>query len=381
MQADLNELLDGYVKRVRELAEHVRGNEQATKQSLIGPLFTLLGWDLTDPRECVPEYRVDFGKDRSVKPIDWAFKQDGRPIFFVEAKEVGKKLVHYDEQLADYFAKAPEAKLGVLTNGVQWRFFTDVVNLNVMDREPFARWDVIADEELPFDLLTLLQKSQYNSQLIRTYAERQRAQNLMVTEIGRLLEPSLEFIRLAVQNIETRRLTDNVLESWKPTLSNAINEWAKQRMLATVLEMQKLASAQAEEPVGSKIVTTPEELEGFAIIQRLLGEDRPARYEDTVSYFKIHLPERYTWVFCRLYFDRKRPTFWVALPLEAVQTLAPEIVASTPQLGWTCITMNSVTDLESFGDVLRAAWDAQRALRIKGGEQLAPEPEPAIPSE
>jgi predicted type IV restriction endonuclease len=381
MQADLKELLEGYIKRVRELAEHVRGNEQATKQSLIGPLFTLLGWDLTDPRECVPEYRVDFGKDRSVKPIDWAFKQDGRPIFFVEAKEVGKKLVHYDEQLADYFAKAPEAKLGVLTNGVQWRFFTDVVNLNVMDREPFARWDVIADEDLPFDLLTLLQKSQFNSQLIRTYAERQRAQNLMVTEIGRLLEPSLEFIRLAVQNIETRRLTDNVLESWKPTLSNAINEWAKQRMLATVLEMQKLASAQVEEPAASKIVTTPEELEGFAIIQRLLGEDRPALYEDTVSYFKIHLPERYTWVFCRLYFDRKRPTFWVSLPLETVQPLAPEAAATTPQLGWTCITMNSVTDLESFGDVLRTAWDAQRALRVKGGEQPVSEPEPAIPSE
>ncbi|MGK3962155.1 hypothetical protein WMF38_54755 [Sorangium sp. So ce118] len=48
------------------MAEHVKGNEQATKQSLIGPLFTLLGYDLTDPRQCLPEYRVDFGKDRSV---------------------------------------------------------------------------------------------------------------------------------------------------------------------------------------------------------------------------------------------------------------------------------------------------------------------------
>ena len=66
-----------YVKRVRELADHVRGNEQATKQSFIGPLFTILGYDLTDPRECVPEYRADFGQDRSVKPIDWEFMQGG----------------------------------------------------------------------------------------------------------------------------------------------------------------------------------------------------------------------------------------------------------------------------------------------------------------
>ena len=53
-----------------------------------------------------------------IKPIDWAFLQNGHPIFFVEAKEVGKKLASFDEQLADYFAKAPEARLGILTNGV-----------------------------------------------------------------------------------------------------------------------------------------------------------------------------------------------------------------------------------------------------------------------
>src|SRR3954470_3539294 len=121
----VREQVENFVRRVKDLAEHVRGNEQATKQSLIGPLFTLLGYDLTDPRECIPEYRVDFGKDRSVKPIDWAFLQIEQPIFFVEAKEVGKRLPGYDEQLADYFAKATEAKLGILTNGVHWRFFTD----------------------------------------------------------------------------------------------------------------------------------------------------------------------------------------------------------------------------------------------------------------
>jgi hypothetical protein len=156
-----------YIKRVKDLAEHVKGNEQATKQSLIGPLFSLLGYDLTDPRECIPEYRVDFGRDRSVKPIDWAFLQNGQPILFVEAKEVGKRLPGYDEQLADYFAKAPEAKLGILTNGIQWRFFTDAVNMNVMDREPFLKWDVLSDEEPPHDFLTVLQKSQFNAELIR----------------------------------------------------------------------------------------------------------------------------------------------------------------------------------------------------------------------
>lgn len=54
----MREALQAYVKRVGELAEHVRCNEQVTKQSLVGPLFTILGYDLTDPRECIPEHRV-----------------------------------------------------------------------------------------------------------------------------------------------------------------------------------------------------------------------------------------------------------------------------------------------------------------------------------
>ena len=360
----MSDAIVAYTKRVRELAEHVKGNEQATKQSLIGPLFTILGYDLTDPRECVPEFRADFGKDRSVKPIDWAFVQNGRPIFFVEAKEVGKKLAAYDEQLGDYFAKAPEAKLGILTNGVQWRFFTDVVHSNVMDKEPFVRWDVLADEDPPFDFLTLLQKSQFNPQLIRTFAERKRAQNLLVSELNRLLEPSQEFVRLAIANIETRRLTDSVVDSWKPVLANAIEEWAKQRMLSLVLSNPSLSSAaqSSPEPDRAKIVTTKEELDGFATIQRLLGSERPIAYEDTTSYFKIHLEERRTWVIGRLYLDRKRPSVWVPLPLEQSQQLAPKFSVMMPQLGWSCINITDYKEIESLGDLLVASWDLQRTL-------------------
>ncbi len=359
----MSEAIIAYVKRVKELAEHVRGNEQATKQSLIGPLLTILGHDLTDPRECIPEYRVDFGPTRSIKPIDWAFLQGGRPIFFVEAKEVGKKLPNFDEQLADYFAKSPEAKLGILTNGVQWRFFTDIVNSNVMDKEPFVKWDVLLDEEPPFDFLTLLQKSQFNPQLIRTFAERKHHQNLLVSELNRLLEPSREFIKLAIANIETRMLTERVLETWKPVVASAIEEWVKQRMLSMVLSNPPSNEANANSGnAATKVETTKEELEGFATIQGLLGPERPIAYEDTASYFKVHLPERRTWVICRLYFDRKRPCLWVPIPPEQAQGLVPSFPVTLPQLGWSCVNLNTDTDIEMLSDLLRASWDQQRQL-------------------
>jgi predicted type IV restriction endonuclease len=250
-----------YVKKVKAIHEKVKGNEQATKSSLIGPLFTLLGYDLADPEECVPEFKADFGKERSVKPVDWAFYQNGRPIFLVEAKDAGKKLGGYDEQLGDYFAKETDVKLGILTNGIMWRFFTDIIHGNVMDKEPFVKWDVLNDEQPPYDFLTLLQKSEFNTELIRTFAQKKRTHNLLVNELDRLLEPAAEFTRLAIANIETRNLTAHVVESWKPVVASAIGEWAKQRRLASVLTQ---SPSQGE-------TNSPTDSEG--------GKDRPERYD------------------------------------------------------------------------------------------------------
>jgi hypothetical protein len=91
-------------KQAKEWHDDCRGNEQATKASLIAPLFIVLGYDMTDPRECKPEYRMDFGKgERAATPVDWAFLINGALAFFVEAKEAGAKISKYPEQLGMYF--------------------------------------------------------------------------------------------------------------------------------------------------------------------------------------------------------------------------------------------------------------------------------------
>jgi len=367
--SNLREAIESYVKRVNELSEHVRGNEQATRQSLIGPLFTLLGYDLTDPRECVPEYKADFGKDRSTKPIDWGFRHGGVFSFFVEAKAFGRPLAGFDEQLADYFAKDPHVKLGILSNGAQWRFFTDVVNENVMDKEPFARWDVLTDDAPPYDVITLLQKSQFNAELIRTFAQRQRAKNLLVQELTRLLEPSGEFTKLAVANIETRNLTQAVVESWKPIVANAINEWAKQRTLNAVLSQPPTppTSSKDVESAAAKIETTQEELDAMEVVRKLLGPERAVAYEDSVAYFKIHLAEKRTWVCARLQMNKKTPTVWVPLPADQVAPLVPgrPVQASG---SWTQVTLETAAQLPELGGLLRAAYAAVRQAKGGSGE-------------
>ncbi len=362
--SSVREQIETYVKRVKDLADHVRGNEQATKQSLIGPFFTMLGYDLTDPRECVPEYRADFGKERSVKPIDWAFLQNGTFAFFVEAKEVGRKLGGYDEQLGDYFAKDPNVKLGILTNGAQWRFFTDVVNPNVMDKEPFAKWDVMSDEQPPADVITLLQKVQFNPELIRAYAQRQRAQNLLVGELTRLLEPAPEFTKLAVANIETRNLTQAVTEGWKAVVASALNEWARQRMLTAALTAPPPTAGESK-PEGGKIETTQEELDAYAIIKELLTDACPVAFEDSVAYFKVHLTERRTWVMCRLYLGRRNPQLLVPLPLEKVIPLAAGR-PTTAQGAWSCVMIDGIESLRDLGPLFRESYTQIKRQRLSG---------------
>jgi len=366
------EQVEAYVKRVKELSEHVRGSEQATKQSLIGPFLTMLGYDLTDPRECIPEFRADFGKDRSSKPIDWAFLNNAKMAFFVEAKEVGKKLQGYDEQLADYFAKEPSVKLGILTNGANWKFFTDIVNPNVMDKEPFAIWDVINDEAPPMDVITLLQKSQFNPELIRTYAQRKRAQNLLVNELSRLLEPAPEFTKLAIVNLETRNLTQAVVESWKAVVASALNEWARQRVLNAVLTTPPPTADSKTE--SAKIETTTEELEAFESVKRILGPDNPVAYEDSATYFKIHIVDRRTWVVCRLQVGKRQTTVTVPLAQERCAELVPGRALSVLQAGWCSVSLPSGVPLDELAPLLHTSYQTVKQSRAgESKETKAPE--------
>ena len=369
--SDLKDAMATFVKRVGDLAEHVKGNEQATKQSLIGPLFTTLGYDITDPRECLAEHRENFGSARSVKPIDWVFQQNGMPALIVEAKEAGKKLLGYNEQLGDYFGKMqPRIKLGVLTNGLQWKFFTDYVHPNVMDKDPFVEWDVLSDDPIPIDFLTLLQKSQFNPQLIRTFAQRKFEQNLLLAELTRLLEPSSEFIKLAIGNIETRKLSTSVIESWKPVLASAIEEWTKQRMLTMVLDGRNLGEP-PEIAQAKKITTTKEEMDGYESIKAALGGDRPIGYTDTVSYFKVHFPGKPSRVVCRLYFEGKRPRVLIPVPIAKVEGWLSPYKVSFPQIGWIAIALSHREEIQNMGDIFRAAYDHMKSERSPSPEEKA----------
>ena len=234
---NMKEQLEQYVKDVKDCYEQCRDNEAATKASLIVPLFTILGYHVADPGECKPEYKANFGKNNKArKAVDWAFFVNDALAFLVEAKAVGKKISTHDEQLRIYYTEGAPVTLGILTTGVQWRFFTDLAFEHVMDKKPFLEWDVLKDDAIPFEFLTILQRAEFKPELIKTWAKLKHRQSLLVAELTRLLEPSPEFVKLAIQNFENRNMTAAVIGEWKPILIGAIHEWAKQQMLRMALD-------------------------------------------------------------------------------------------------------------------------------------------------
>ena len=74
-------------KRVDTLKNQIQ-TEEATKTSFIMPFFQLLGYDVFNPLEFVPEYTADVGIKKGEK-VDYAILNDGEPVILVEAKWCG----------------------------------------------------------------------------------------------------------------------------------------------------------------------------------------------------------------------------------------------------------------------------------------------------
>lgn len=57
---ELNEKMYEFVQRIETLKDSI-ATEEATKTSMIMPFFQLLGYDVFNPLEFVPEFTADVG--------------------------------------------------------------------------------------------------------------------------------------------------------------------------------------------------------------------------------------------------------------------------------------------------------------------------------
>ena len=110
---DFNESIKQFSERVSMMKDTV-STEEATKMSLIVPLFQLLGYDVFNPAEFCPEYVADVGIKKGEK-VDYAILENGQPTILIECKSCSEQLDRHSSQLFRYFGTSV-AKFGILTN-------------------------------------------------------------------------------------------------------------------------------------------------------------------------------------------------------------------------------------------------------------------------
>lgn len=317
---DFIDQLKQFAKRVDSMKDSLQ-TEEATKTALIMPFFSMLGYDVFNPQEFVPEFTADVGIKKGEK-VDYAIMKDGQPVILVECKAIAENLDRHDSQLFRYFGTTT-ARFAILTNGQYYRFYTDLDNPNKMDEDPFLTINVldIRDNQVPE--LKKFCKSVFDvDSIFSTASELKYVHEFKDVFTQQLNEPSDDFIRFFLQGCYSGAKTQNVLEKFRPVLQKALNDYISETMndkIKTALggsggsvsiqdSRPPETETSAETPTGEEkrtpnIVTTEEELEAYFIVKNLLSETADIHditYKDTESYINIlYKANSRKWI-CRL---------------------------------------------------------------------------------
>lgn len=303
-------------QQIQKLKDQVL-TEEATKNAFILPLINALGYNVFNPMEVCPEFTADM-PGLIGKKVDYAIIIDNNPAIFIECKWCGSGLENpkQSSQLHSYF-HATDAKFGVLTNGILYRFYTDIEKTNVMDEKPFFEFNMLDYNESTINELKRFSKSAFNSNEMG-----EAARNLLyIKEIKRLLieqliEPSPAFVKFFASQVYSGTLVASVMGKFTGLVKYSLKEFINDRItdrLKSAIELPDPANSPSTSTEEQKlafevtlpengIITTEEEMEAFYIVKSILREVIDiscVQYKDTKSYFGINLNGKSFKTICR----------------------------------------------------------------------------------
>lgn len=289
----------------------------------------VMGYDVFNPQEVVPEFVADIGLKKGEK-IDFAIMREGQVQMLVEAKRIGEPLkVEHAGQLVRYFHTS-NARIGVLTNGQHWHFFTDLDKANVMDAKPFLTLDLLNIDPYVLPELKKVTKDAFDLDSVIAAAEELKYVGALKRAIGAQFEaPTDDFVKLLTSKVYDGMQTQKVKELFArlaaKALTQFINEQVNDRLKSALGGAAPAVGAAPEtdraepevraDPVeASEIETTLAEIEGFNIVRAIVASEVPYSRvfaRDQKSYFGILLDDNNRKPICRLHFNRSQ--FYVGL--------------------------------------------------------------------
>lgn len=319
---DFKDTIKQLADKVNQLKESIL-TEEATKNAFIMPFINALGYDVFNPLEVVPELDCDLVKKKGEK-IDYSIMKDGEAIILIECKHWRQEISLHDTQLKKYFV-ASKAKFGVLTNGIIYRFYTDLVNKNIMDDKPFLEVDITDMKDYQLEELKKFHKSYFDVDNILTSAnELKYSSELKKLFAEELVNPSPEVVKYFAKQVYDGVITAKIQEQFtdllKWSITNYMNELVSNR-LKTALRTEEQRETTDVSPVNlqessinqqpfedEKIVTTQEEIDAFTIVKSMIRKVVDLNrvvYRDAQSYFSVLLDDNNRKPICRFYFNAK----------------------------------------------------------------------------
>lgn len=318
------------IDNIRELASriqkthHLVATEEATKNAFVMPFIQALGYDVFNPAEVTPELICDVGIKKGEK-IDYAVRKGDQVIMLFECKHHSSNLdeVHAS-QLYRYFS-VTDSRIGVLTNGIEYRFFSDLDSANRMDSKPFLCFRIDSFPESLIHEVKKFSKGSFDVEsLLGSAVQLRYMRELKALFSAQMTDPSEEFVRYCAKGIGVPLLTQSLREQLTPITRRALSEFIAERAsdrLKLALESSteeegapvhpessKGASQPTDQPADCKIMTTEEEKESFLVIRAILRQVvSPERVtlRDQQRYCGVLLDDSNRKPICRLHFNAK----------------------------------------------------------------------------
>ena len=310
--------------------------------ALIAPFIQALGYDIFNPTEVKPEFSADLPGIKQGERVDYAVLENGQPKILVEAKPYTTDLKSAEMgQLSRYF-QATNARIGILTNGQTFLFYSDLDKPNLMDERPFAEINLFDLKSAPLEQIKQMSKAMFDIDTLLSTAERLKYLRGVKEQLkAELTDPSEWLVKeMAARVHSARRTSSQLLEKFKPIVVDAIKAYINDRInerLSSAMEADRAQVEVVDEPSDaasndeSGIVTTKEEYEGLYIIRAICASEiDPSRLteKDTKTYCNVLLDNNSWKSVVRMHFNGSQKKLEIfddaeakMVPLESVSSI------------------------------------------------------------
>lgn len=305
---DIDSSIKDFTKRIVSIKDNIK-TEESAKTSLILPFFQLLGYDVFNPYEFVPEFTADTGTKKGEK-VDYAILINNEPTILIEAKALDKDLNKHLNQLYRYFS-VTKAKFAILTNGILYRFYTDLDEPNKMDELPFLEINLLQLKEDDITQLQRFTKDVFDMKGILDIASNLKYTALIKNVLAeQLTNPSDQFIKLILsKGIYPGVKTQTVIDKFKDIVKLSFNQYISDLVnekIKNALDNNATNSTTSSTNDLPKSAPTLSEAELYildfvkSLITSDISEDR-IYYKKTERYVTLILDNNIRKWICRIY--------------------------------------------------------------------------------